>query len=219
MKAEEILKLTDHTQLKQTAGLSEILKAVEDGIKWQTASVCIPPSYAAEAVAHAAGRVAIAVVTGFPNGYDSTAAKLKETETALMAGAAETDTVMNVGRFLAGDYAYCLDELKALKRLSGGSILKVIVETCFLNEAQKCDACRLVVDSGADFVKTSTGFAGGGATAADVALFKSVAGGAIGIKASGGIRSLAFAEELINAGASRIGASALIACAEKLQSI
>ena len=212
----EILKLTDHTELKQTAGLKDILKAVDEGIKWNTASVCIPPSFAEEAVKYACGRVRIAVVTGFPNGYDSTAAKLKETETALKAGAAETDTVLNVGRFVSGDYAYCLNELKALKRLSEDNVLKVIVETCFLSEAQKRDACKLVMDAGADFIKTSTGFGKGGANVADVELFRECTRGAIGIKASGGIRSFEFAEQLIAAGATRIGASALVSLAEKL---
>ena len=212
----EILKLTDHTELKQTAGLKDILKAVDEGIKWNTASVCIPPAFVSEAAEYAAGRVRLAVVTGFPNGYDSTAAKLKETETALNAGAAETDTVLNVGRFVSGDYAYCLEELKALKSLSGDKILKVIVETCFLDEAQKRDACKLVMDAGADFIKTSTGFGKGGANVADVELFRECTRGAIGIKASGGIRSFEFAEQLIAAGATRIGASALVSLAEKL---
>lgn len=216
MNYSEILKLTDHTELKQTAGLKDILKAVDEGIKWHTASVCIPSSYVAEAADYAAGRVRLAAVTGFPNGYDSTAAKLKETETALVSGAAETDTVLNVGRFVSGEYKYCLEELQALKRLSGDRILKVIVETCFLNEAQKRDACKLVVDSGADFIKTSTGFGKGGATVADVELFRECTRGVIGIKASGGIRSFEFAEALCQAGATRIGASALVALAEKL---
>ena len=210
----QIIKYVDHTELNPAAGTADILKTVREGIKWGARAVCIPASFTPEAVAESAGRIDIAVVTGFPNGYDSTAAKLKETEYAIENGAAETDTVINIGRFIGGEYDYCLKELSALKKLSGNKILKVIVECCYLNEAQKIDVCKLVTDSGADFIKTSTGFGKGGALAEDVKLFAKHVGAGVRIKAAGGIRDFETAAAMIAAGASRIGASRLISILE-----
>lgn len=215
MEISEILSKVDHTCLSLTAGAKDIEKTVDEAIAYKTAAVCVPPSFVGEAVRRSAGRVPVAVVTGFPNGYDSTAAKLRETEYCLEQGAAETDTVLNIARFVYGDYAYCLKELEELKKLHGDRVLKVIVECCLLTDEQKADACRLVADSGADYIKTSTGFQKGGATVEDVALFKKYAPERLKIKAAGGIRDIRFAEELILAGASRIGASGLIPRADR----
>ena len=206
----KILKCVDHTELSPLATEADIRRTVREAVRWGARAVCIPSSFVREAVSEAAGAIDIAVVTGFPNGYCSTAAKLKETEYALENGASETDTVINIGKFLGGDYGYCLKELGELKRLSGKRVLKVIVECCYLDEARKIDACKLVTDSGADFIKTSTGFGKGGAVIDDVKLFRAHIGAGVKIKAAGGIRDFETAAAMIAAGADRIGASRLI---------
>lgn len=206
----KILKCVDHTELSPLATEADIRRTVREAVRWGAGAVCIPSSFVREAVSEAAGATAVAAVTGFPNGYDCSAAKLKETEYALENGASETDTVINIGKFLGGDYGYCLKELGELKRLSGKKVLKVIVECCYLDEARKIDACKLVTDSGADFIKTSTGFGKGGAVIDDVKLFRANIGAGVKIKAAGGIRDFETAAAMIAAGADRIGASRLI---------
>ena len=215
-QCSEIMSFVDHTELNPRATEADVRRAVREGLKWGARAVCIPSSFVEAAAEEGKGGIDLVVVTGFPNGYDCTAAKLAETEYALNKGAAETDTVINIGRFLAGDYGYCLKELRALKKLSGDKVLKVIVECCYLDERQKIDACKLITDSGADFIKTSTGFATGGATKEDVALFKANVGAGVSIKAAGGIRDFESAAAMLAAGASRIGASKLVKLLEAM---
>lgn len=210
MERAEILKIVDHTLLSQTATLADILSVVDDGIKYGTASVCIPSCYVADAVKHADGRLAICTVVGFPNGNYTTEAKLAETAKALTDGAAEIDMVINIGMLKAKNYDYVLNEIKALKKLCGERVLKVIIETCLLTDEEKIKMCKIVSDSGADFIKTSTGFSTGGATREDIALFKANVREGLGIKAAGGIRSFTDAEDFIALGATRLGTSSLV---------
>ena len=210
MERSEILKFVDHTLLSQTATLKDILGIVDDGIKYGTASVCIPSCYVADAVKHANGRLSICTVVGFPNGNYTTETKLAETKKALDDGAEEIDMVINIGMLRAQNYGYVLNEIKALKALCKDKILKVIIETCLLTEEEKIKMCEIVSDSGADFIKTSTGFSTGGATREDIALFKAHVREGVGIKAAGGIRSFADAEDFIKLGATRLGTSSLV---------
>jgi deoxyribose-phosphate aldolase len=210
MDKKDILKLVDHTLLAQTATLNDILAIVDDGIKYGTASVCIPSCYVAAAVEHANGKLPICTVVGFPNGNYTTEAKAAETAKALADGAAEIDMVINIGMLKAKEYDYVLNEIKTLKKLCGERVLKVIIETCLLTDEEKIKMCEIVSDSGADFIKTSTGFSTGGATREDIALFKANVREGLGIKAAGGIRSFADAEDFINLGATRLGTSSLV---------
>ena len=210
MNKQDILKIVDHTLLAQTATLKDILAIVDDGIKYGTASVCIPSCYVAEAVKYANGKLPICTVVGFPNGNYTTEAKAAETAKALADGAAEIDMVINIGMLKAGEYDYVLEEIKTLKKLCGERILKVIIETCLLTDEEKIKMCEIVSASGADFIKTSTGFSTGGATREDIALFKANVREGLGIKAAGGIRSFADAEDFINLGATRLGTSSLV---------
>lgn len=210
MDKNSILKLVDHTLLAQTATLDDILTIVDDGIKYGTASVCIPSCYVAAAVKHANGKLPICTVVGFPNGNYTTEAKVAETAKALADGAAEIDMVINIGMLKAKNYDYVLEEIKTLKKLCGERVLKVIIETCLLTDEEKIKMCEIVSASGADFIKTSTGFSTGGATREDIALFKANVREGLGIKAAGGIRSFADAEDFINLGATRLGTSSLV---------
>lgn len=215
MERSEILKLADHTLLSQTATLEDILDIVDDGIKYGTASVCIPSCYVAEAVKHANGRLPICTVVGFPNGNYTTETKIAEVKKAVEDGAEEIDMVINIGMLKAKNYEYVLDEIKVLKEICGNRILKVIIETCLLTDEEKIKMCEIVSASGADFIKTSTGFSTGGATREDIALFKANVREGLGIKAAGGIRSFDDAEDFIKLGATRLGTSALVKIMKK----
>ncbi len=210
MNVKEILKRCDHTQLSQTATEKEILSVVDDGIKYQTASVCIPPSYVKAAASYSGGRVPICTVIGFPNGNSTTDSKVYETECAVRDGADEIDMVINIGMLRAKEYTYVLDEINRIKAAAGDKILKVIVECSLLTEEEKARICNIVLESNADYIKTSTGFAGGGATREDVKLFANIMQGRKKIKAAGGISSLSDAEDFIRLGADRLGTSRIV---------
>ena len=205
----EILAHVDHTLLKPTATTADIDKIIDEGIRYQTASVCIPPSFVAHAAAYAKGRVKICTVIGFPNGYNTTAVKVYETEDAVNNGADEIDMVINLGDLKAGNYDAVAEEIRAVREACRGRILKVIIETCLLTDDEKVRMCEIVSQSGADYIKTSTGFSTGGATFADIELCARHVRG-IRIKAAGGIRSVADAEHFLDLGADRLGTSSLI---------
>lgn len=205
----EILSHVDHTLLRPTATAADIEKIIDEGVRYQTASVCIPPSFVAHAAAYAKGRVKICTVIGFPNGYNTTAVKVFETADAVKNGADEIDMVINLGDLKAGKYDAVLEEIRAVRAACAGKILKVIIETCLLTEEEKIRMCEIVSESGADYIKTSTGFSTGGATFDDIALFaKHVRG--LRIKAAGGIKSVDDAERFLDLGADRLGTSSLI---------
>lgn len=210
MEIKDILSKVDHTLLSVTATWDEIRAIVDDGIKYGTASVCIPASYVKEAAEYANGRVAICTVIGFPNGYDTTAAKVFMAEDAVKNGADEVDMVVNLGWVKDGRYDEQLDEIKRIKAACNGKILKVIIECCKLTEKEKIELCRVVSESGADYIKTSTGFGGGGATREDVALMAEHSAPHLKIKAAGGISSIKDAEDFIALGASRLGTSRIV---------
>ena len=215
MNLSEILSKCDHTLLAQTATWDEIRAVCDDGIRFGTASVCIPAAYVKEAKSYVGDRLAICTVIGFPNGYSTTEAKLFECKDAIGNGADEIDTVINVGHLKSGRYDEILNELKLLKEACGNRILKVIIETCLLCEAEKIKMCELVTASGADYIKTSTGFSTAGATREDVALFAAHVGKNVKIKAAGGIATLADAEDFITLGASRLGTSRIVKLAKQ----
>ena len=211
MDVKKIMKFVDHTLLTQTATWDEIKTVCDDALTYGTASVCIPPAYVKQAAEYLEGRIPVCTVIGFPNGYMTTETKCFETANAIENGADEIDMVIHVGMAKQGRYGEILDEIRAIKKVCGTHILKVIVETCLLSEAEKIEMCRVVAESGADFIKTSTGFAGGGATFEDIALFAERTKGVIGIKAAGGIKSFADAEKFLSLGATRLGTSRLVA--------
>ena len=210
MNITEILGRCDHTLLLQTATWEEIRAICDDGMKYQTASVCIPPCYVKQAKEYVGDRLAICTVIGFPNGDSTTAVKCFETAEALREGADEIDMVIHVGDLKAGNDDKILEEIRAIKAVCGDKILKVIIETCLLNEDEKLRMCRIVTDSGADYIKTSTGFSTAGATREDVALMRANVGAHVKVKAAGGIASLADAEDFINLGADRLGTSRVV---------
>lgn len=218
MNINEILSKCDHTLLSQSATWAEIKAVCDDGIKYNTASVCIPASYVKQAKEYVKDQLKICTVIGFPNGYSTTAVKVYECKDALSNGADEIDTVINIGHLKDGLYDEILFELKSLKEACGEKILKVIIETCLLNEDEKIKMCELVTASGADFIKTSTGFSTGGATKEDVALFAKYVGKDVQIKAAGGISSLSDAEDFIKLGATRLGTSRIVKIAKKEES-
>ena len=215
MNIQEILSKCDHTLLLQTATWEEIRAICDDGMKYGTASVCIPPCFVKAAKEYVGDRLAICTVIGFPNGYSTTAAKLFECRDAIENGADEIDTVINVGHLKSGRYDDILNELTQLKQVCGNRILKVIIETCLLSEEEKIKMCELVTASGADYIKTSTGFSTAGATREDVALFAAHVGKHVKIKAAGGIATLADAEDFIALGASRLGTSRIVKLAKQ----
>lgn len=210
MNIQKILQAVDHTNLKVDATWQDIREICDDALTWQVASICIPPAYVKKAHEYSGGRIKICTVIGFPNGYNTTAVKVFETEQALKDGADEIDMVINVGLLKAGQDEAVLEEIKAIKKACGDHILKVIVEACLLTEAEKIKICRLVTEAGADYIKTSTGFSTGGATFADVELFAGHIGDHVKIKAAGGISSLEDAEKFLELGASRLGTSRII---------
>lgn len=211
MEKQEILKRLDHTLLKQTATWEQIKKICDEGMEYQTASVCIPPCFVKRAKEYVGDKVAVCTVIGFPNGNMTTAAKVFETEDAVKNGADEIDMVINVGDVKAGDYDKVLVEIKAIKAACCGKLLKVIIETCLLTDEEKMKMCEVVTESGADYIKTSTGFSTGGATFEDVKLMRERVGAQVKVKAAGGISSVEDAEKFIALGADRLGTSRLIA--------
>ena len=210
MDVREILSKCDHTLLNPAATLDEIKALCDDAVRYGTASVCIPACYVRAAKEYTGGKVAICTVIGFPTGYSTTAAKCFETENAVKNGADEIDMVINIGMLRAGEYDFVLDEIKAVKAACGGKLLKVIIETCLLTDEEKIKMCEIVSQSGADYIKTSTGFSKGGATFEDVELFAKHVAPHVKIKAAGGISSLEDAEKFISLGASRLGTSRVV---------
>ena len=215
MNVKEILAICDHTLLAQGATEAEIKAICDDGIRFNTASVCIPPSHVKMAKEYVGDKLAICTVIGFPNGYMTTATKVFETADAVKNGADEIDMVINVGLVKDGRYADVLDEIKQIRKACEGKILKVIIETCLLTEEEKIEMTKVVSASGADFIKTSTGFAGGGATVADIELFAAHRAPHLKIKAAGGISSLTDAEAMMKAGAERLGTSRIVKIAKQ----
>lgn len=213
MDKKEILSRVDHTILAPTATWEQVKAVCGEGLEFGTASVCIPPRYVKQAAGLVGNDLKICTVIGFPNGYSTPEVKVFETEDAIRNGADEIDMVMDLGLAKAGDWEGVLAELKAVKASCKGRILKVIVEACQLTQEEKVAVCRVVSMSGADFIKTSTGFSTGGATVADVRLFAEHIGPDTRIKAAGGVRTFEQAQALLEAGAHRIGASALVALA------
>lgn len=210
MNQKEILARVDHTLLNPAATWEEIRGIIDDGIQYETASVCIPASFVKEAAEYAKGRVKICTVIGFPNGYSTTAVKCFEAEDAARNGADEIDMVINIGWAKEQKWEALEEEIRAIKAACCGKLLKVIIETCLLEDAEKIALCKVVAAAGADFIKTSTGFSKGGATREDVALFAAHCPKGLKIKAAGGIRSWKDAEDFIQLGADRLGTSAIV---------
>ena len=210
MTKNEIMKYVDHTLLLQGATWSDIKAICDDGLKYGTASVCIPPSYVKEAAEYLGDRLAVCTVIGFPNGYNTTKVKCAETADAIENGAEEIDMVINIGDLKGGRYDRILEEIKAIKAVCGDKVLKVIIETCLLSDEEKIRMCKIVTEAGADFIKTSTGFSTAGATPADIKLFAENVGEGVKIKAAGGIKSFEDAENFIALGATRLGTSRLV---------
>ena len=210
MKIEDILSKCDHTLLSVTATWDEIKTICDDGMKYGTASVCIPPCYVAEAKKYVGDKLKICTVIGFPNGYSTCDAKIAEAKDAILNGADEIDTVINVGFLKSRRYDEILAELKALKDICGDKILKVIIETCLLTEDETIKMCEIVSKSGADYIKTSTGFSTAGATFRDVEIMRKHCDKRVKIKAAGGISSIEDAEKFIKLGADRLGTSRIV---------
>ena len=217
MDVKDILRRCDHTLLSQGATWAEIRALCDDGVKYGCASVCIPASYVKQAAEYLGGRLPVCTVIGFPNGYDTTAAKCFEAEDAVRNGASEIDMVINIGWARDGRWEDLLSEIRAVKAACGGRILKVIIECCLLTEAEKIRLCEIVTESGADFIKTSTGFGGGGATREDVALMAAHVGSNVRIKAAGGIASLEDAADFIRLGADRLGTSRVVKAVKAME--
>lgn len=210
MDTKNVLSKVDHTLLLQPSTWEDIKVICDDAMTYETASVCIPPCFVKQASEYMGDNMAVCTVIGFPNGSHTTACKEFETKNALENGAAEIDMVINIGALRAKDYDYVLNEIKSLKTICGDKILKVIIETCLLTEEEKIKMCELVTASGADYIKTSTGFSTAGATFDDIALFAKHVGPNVKIKAAGGISSFADAEKFIALGANRLGTSRLV---------
>ena len=217
MKIEEILSKCDHTLLAQTATWAQIRAICDDGMKYHTASVCIPASYVKQAKDYVGDKLAVCTVIGFPNGYDTTAAKCFMASDAVANGADEVDMVINIGWAKDGLFDQVRDEIAAVKKACGGKLLKVIIETCLLTDDEKIALCKAVSDSGADYIKTSTGFSTAGATFHDVELFAAHVAPHVKIKAAGGISSLEDAEKFISLGASRLGTSRIVKLAKAME--
>ena len=214
---QDILSRVDHTLLAQGATWKEIKAICDDGIKYGCASVCIPASYVKQAAEYVAGRIPVCTVIGFPNGYDTAAAKCFEASDAVANGASEIDMVINIGWVKDGLYDKVLSEIRDVKGHCRGKLLKVIIETCLLTDAEKIELCRVVSESGADYIKTSTGFGGGGATREDVALFKKHVAPHVKIKAAGGIADLNDAKDFIALGADRLGTSRIVKAVKAME--
>ncbi len=211
MEKREILRFVDHTLLKQTATWEEIREICREGLENGTASVCIPPAFVAQASEYLQGRLPVCTVIGFPNGYQTTGTKAFEAAEAVKNGADEIDMVIHVGWAKESRFQDILTEIDCVKEACGGKLLKVIIETCLLTEAEKISLCDVVGRSKAEFIKTSTGFAGGGATMEDIRLFREHLPKGKRIKAAGGIRSVEDAEAFLAAGVDRLGSSSLVA--------
>ena len=210
MDINNILSHCDHTLLAVDATWNDIKQICDDGMKYKTASVCIPASYVKQASEYVDGKLAICTVIGFPNGYSTTAVKAFEAKNAVENGADEIDMVINVGWAKDGKFDDILNEIKEVKSACADKILKVIIETCLLTDDEKKDMCRVVTESGADFIKTSTGFSKGGATREDIALFAANIGENVKMKAAGGIRSFDDAQDYLALGCERLGTSAIV---------
>ena len=214
---KNILSRVDHTLLSQTATWAEIKAICDDGVKYGCASVCIPASYVKQAAEYVAGKIAVCTVIGFPNGYDTTAAKCFMATDAVDNGADEVDMVINLGWVKDGKFDAVEQEISAIKKACKGKLLKVIIETCLLTDEEKVEMCHVVTRSGADYIKTSTGFSKAGATFHDVELFAANVGPNVKIKAAGGISSLEDAEKFIALGASRLGTSRIVKLAKAME--
>ena len=214
MDRDKILAAVDHTLLGQTATWAEIKEILDDSIKYKAASACIPASYVKQAKEYVGDKLPICTVIGFPNGYSTTAVKVFETKDAIANGAAEIDMVINIGLLKDKKYDLVEDEIRKIHEACNGKILKVIIETCLLTEEEKIKMCEIVTNSGAEYIKTSTGFSTGGATFEDVALMKKYVGKDVKIKAAGGISSFDDAEKFMELGAERLGTSRLVKIAK-----
>ena len=210
MRTEEIIRHVDHTLLGQTAGWEEIRKLCDEALEYHTASVCIPPSYVRQAKEYVGDKMPVCTVIGFPNGYSTTEIKAAETKDAVQNGADEIDMVINLGWVKDREFDSVENEIKAVKAAAGDKILKVIIETCFLTEEEKIQLCGIVTRAGADYIKTSTGFGGAGATFDDIRLFAEHVGSNVKIKAAGGISTFEDAERFLELGADRLGTSRII---------
>lgn len=210
MKKEDILARLDHTLLKQTATWKDVKKLCDEGMSNGVASVCIPPCYVKPAAEYAGDDLKICTVIGFPNGSHTTAIKVAETKDAIANGASEVDMVVNINWVKDKRYDDVLQEIRKIRAASEGYTLKVIIETCLLDEDEKVKLCQIVTEAEADYIKTSTGFSSGGATFEDVALLRKHVGEKVKVKASGGIASVADAEKFVELGADRLGTSRLI---------
>lgn len=217
MEPRDILSRVDHTLLAQTAVWEDIRQVCDDGMKYSTASVCIPPSYVRRAKEYVGDRLAVCTVIGFPNGYSTAAVKAFEAADAVKNGADEIDMVINIGLLKDGEDDAVLAEINEVKAACAGRTLKVIIETCLLTEEEKVRMCSIVSRSQADFIKTSTGFSTAGATFDDVALMARHMTGGKGVKAAGGISSLADAERFVELGATRLGTSRIVKLAKGMQ--
>jgi len=216
MDIKDILSKVDHTLLSQSATFDDIKNTCDEGIKYNTASVCIPASYVKAAKEYVGDKLTICTVIGFPNGYSTTSTKCFETEEAVKNGADEIDMVINIGMLKSGLYDEIISEINAVKKSCNGKLLKVIIETCLLTDEEKIKMCKIVSDSDADYIKTSTGFSTGGATKADIALFAKNISGNLKIKAAGGISSIEDAKDFISLGASRLGTSRIVKLVKEL---
>ena len=215
MTYREILSRVDHTLLKQGATWEQIKAVCDDGLRFGTASVCIPPSFVKQAAEYLKGRLPVCTVIGFPNGYNTTAVKVYETAEAVENGADEIDMVVNLGWVKDGLFGQVLAEIQAVKAACQGRVLKVIIETCLLTQEEKRRLCQVVSDAGADYIKTSTGFSTGGATAQDVALLRQHTAPQVKVKAAGGIATKEDAEAFLALGADRLGTSRLVKLAKE----
>ena len=214
---KDILRRVDHTLLSQGATWEEIRAICDDGVKYGCASVCIPASYVRQAADYLDGKIAVCTVIGFPNGYDTTASKCFMASDAVENGADEVDMVINIGWAKEGKWEEITAEIAAIKKACKGKLLKVIIETCLLTDEEKIALCKCVSDSGADYIKTSTGFSKAGATFADVALFKAHVAPHVKIKAAGGITGLKDAEDFVALGADRLGTSRIVKAVKAME--
>ena len=210
MEIQKILGSCGHTLLAQTSTWKQIKGICDDGMKYHTASVCIPPCYVKKAKKYVGDNLKICTVIGFPNGYNTTAVKVYETKRAIKDGADEVDMVINIGLVKSRSWKQVLSEIKAVRKASEGKVLKVIIETCLLTDAEKKKMCEIVTESGADFIKTSTGFSKAGATREDIKLFSENIGPNVKMKAAGGISSIEDAEDFIKLGCERLGTSRIV---------
>lgn len=207
MDNKELFQYIDHTQLKAVSTWEDIQKLCQEAIRYQTASVCVPPAYVKRVAETFGDALNICTVIGFPLGYQTCAVKVFEAKDAVANGAQEIDMVINIGELKNQNYEQVKDEIRAVKEAIGDYVLKVIIETCYLTEEEKKIMCRLVTEAGADFIKTSTGFGSGGATMADILLFKEHIGSQVKMKAAGGVRTVQDLQDFVAAGCSRIGTS------------